>query len=116
MTKRLFVGGLPYNLTQDELKTIFEKVGALSTCDIITDKFTNQSKGFAFVEMENDSDGDKAIKTLDGTEIGGRKIVVNVAKPREERSSGYNGNNYQSYNGNNGKYPRNDHGRGFKRY
>jgi cold-inducible RNA-binding protein len=88
MTKRLFVGGLPYSITEEELKDMFAKIGAVSSCSLITDKFTNQSKGFAFVEMEKDEDADKAMSSLDGTDVGGRKIVVNVAKPREERSSG----------------------------
>lgn len=115
MTKRLFVGGLPYSITDDELKSIFEKIGSVSYCSVITDKFTNQSKGFAFVEMENDADSDKAMKALDGTDIGGRKIVVNIAKPKEERNGGFdNRNNYRS--GGNNNHSRNDRGRGFKRY
>ena len=92
MSKRLFVGGLPYSLSEDELKDMFAKIGPVSSCSLISDKFTNQSKGFAFVEMTNDEDADKAIASLDGQDVGGRKIVVNIAKPREERSnSGFGG-------------------------
>lgn len=88
MAKRLFVGGLSYSTTSDELRDLFSKIGNVSSADVITDKFTNQGKGFAFVEYVNDADADKAIKELNGTEFGGRKIVVNEARPREERSSG----------------------------
>jgi cold-inducible RNA-binding protein len=85
MAKRLFVGGLPYATTQDEITSIFGKVGELASVSLITDKFTGQSKGFAFVEYKNDADADKAIETLNNTKIGDRAIVVNVARPLEER-------------------------------
>jgi len=88
MAKRLFVGGLPYETTSDELKELFSKIGEVTAADVITDKFTGQGKGFAFVEFADDANADKAIKELDGTEYNGRKIVVNEARPREERSSG----------------------------
>ena len=88
MAKRLFVGGLSYTTTSDELKELFSKIGEVTAADVITDKFTGQGKGFAFVEFADDANADKAIKELDGTELGGRKIVVNEARPREERSSG----------------------------
>lgn len=88
MAKRLFIGGLSYSTTSDELRELFSKIGAVTTADVITDKFTNQGKGFGFVEFAADADADKAIKELNGTDLGGRKIVVNVARPREERSSG----------------------------
>ena len=92
MAKRLFIGGLSYTTTSDELRELFSKIGEVTTADVITDKFTNQGKGFAFVEFEDDANADKAIKELNGTELGGRKIVVNEARPREERSSGGNDN------------------------
>jgi RNA recognition motif-containing protein len=88
MAKRLFVGGLSYETTSDELKELFSKIGEVTAADVITDKFTGQGKGFAFVEFADDANADKAIKELDGTEYNGRKIVVNEARPREERSSG----------------------------
>jgi RNA recognition motif-containing protein len=88
MAKRLFIGGLSYSTTSDELRELFSKIGEVKTADVITDKFTNQGKGFGFVEFANDADADKAIKELNGTDLGGRNIVVNVARPREERSSG----------------------------
>ena len=89
MSKRLFVGGLPYTVTSAQLEEIFSKIGKVSSCDVITDRYSGQSKGFGFVEMENDKDADEAIKSLTDTDLDGRKIVVNVAKPREERSSGF---------------------------
>lgn len=116
MSKRLFVGGLPYSLTENELKEIFEKIGKVISCSLISDKYTNQSKGFAFVEMDTNEDVSRAIKELDGTEVGGRKMIVNVAKPREEHGGGYGGNNYQKSNRGSRNYSRNDKNRGFKRY
>ena len=89
MSKKLFIGGLPYSVTQEELKDMFAKVGNVLSCSLITDKFTNQSKGFGFIEMD-DTDADKAIDALNGSDIGGRKIAVSVARPREESgNSGY---------------------------
>ncbi len=86
MSKRLFVGGLPYSLTNEELQEIFSKIGAVVSCNIITDKFTGRSKGFAFVEMEKEEDTKKAIETLNDTEVGGRKITVSEARPPKERN------------------------------
>lgn len=88
MAKRLFVGSLPFTTTSDELRELFSKIGEVTSADVITDKFTGQGKGFAFVEFADDANADKAIKELNGTEYNGRKLVVNEARPREERSSG----------------------------
>jgi RNA recognition motif-containing protein len=85
MAKRLFVGGLPWTTTEDELKTLFAAHGAVASVKIITDKYSGRSKGFGFVEFETDEQGDAAVKALNGTELGGRKIVVNEARPMEER-------------------------------
>ncbi len=81
----IYVGNLPYNVTEDELKELFSEFGEVSTVNIITDKFSGQSKGFGFVEMPNDSEAEEAIKSLDGSELKGRNIKVNQAKPRGER-------------------------------
>ncbi len=86
-TKRLFVGGLPYNVNDSQLQEMFAKFGKVVSANVITDKYSGQSKGFGFVEMENADEADKAIKELDGTEVQGRKIAVNEARPREERPS-----------------------------
>ncbi len=81
----IYVGNLPYNVTEDELKELFSEFGEVTTVNIITDKFSGQSKGFGFVEMTNDPEADEAIKALDGSELKGRNIKVNQAKPRGER-------------------------------
>src|SRR3990167_10535311 len=85
MSKRLFVGGLPYGISNTQLEEMFTQFGAVVSCNVITDKFTGRSKGFGFVEMENDEEADKAIQSLNGKDLEGRKIVVNVARPMEER-------------------------------
>lgn len=86
MSKRLYVGGLPYSVTSSELEEMFSKFGKVNSCDLITDKYTGQSKGFGFVEFENDKDAEEAIKKLNATKVGEREITVNEARPREERS------------------------------
>jgi RNA recognition motif-containing protein len=85
MAKKLYVGGLPYSTTEEELKTTFSEAGVVSSVRIIVDRMTNRSRGFGFVEFENDADADKAIETFDGKEFGGRTLVVNEARPLEER-------------------------------
>ena len=85
MSKRLFVGGIPYSVTSDKLEEIFAKFGKVNSCNVITDRYSGQSKGFAFVEMEDDKEADKAISELNDSDLEGRKIAVNVARPREER-------------------------------
>jgi RNA recognition motif-containing protein len=88
MAKRLFVGGLPYSTTDEELKEFFSQIGEVASATVIMDKYTNQGKGFGFVEYTEDENAEKAIKELTGKEMGGRKIVVNEARPREERPAG----------------------------
>lgn len=85
MSKRLFVGGLPYSITSSQLEEMFSKIGTVVSAIVITDRDTGQSKGFGFVEMEKDEEADKAIEKLNETEMDGRKIAVNIAKPREEK-------------------------------
>ncbi|OGM15926.1 hypothetical protein A2V56_04895 [Candidatus Woesebacteria bacterium RBG_19FT_COMBO_42_9] len=87
MAKRLFVGGLPYTATDAELSQFFAEIGEVASATVITDRYSGQGKGFGFVEYKNDADADKAIKELSGKDFGGRKIIVNEARPREERSS-----------------------------
>ncbi len=81
----IYVGNLPYNVTEDELKSTFAECGEVSSVNIITDKFSGQSKGFGFIEMPNNAEADEAIKSLNETEFKGRKLKVNQAKPRGER-------------------------------
>jgi len=88
MAKRLFVGGLPYTTTDEELKKLFSAIGEVTSATVIKDQDTGQGKGFGFVEYADDANADKAIKELTGKELGGRKIIVNEARPREERAPG----------------------------
>ncbi len=81
----IYCGNLPYNLSDDELKDLFAAHGEVSRVNVIMDKFTGQSKGFGFVEMPNDDEGNAAIEALNGTDVNGRSIKVNEARPREER-------------------------------
>ncbi len=84
MAKKLYVGGLPYSTTNDELKSHFEAAGAVISATIIMDKMSGRSKGFGFVEME-DADADNAVSMFDGKDFGGRKLTVNEARPLEDR-------------------------------
>jgi cold-inducible RNA-binding protein len=88
MATKLYVGKLSYSTTQDELQKLFEEHGKVLSTQIIMDRDSNQSKGFGFVEMEEDSAAQAAIKALDGQEVGGRTIIVNIARPKEDRSGG----------------------------
>jgi len=81
----IYVGNLSYNMTDEDLEKMFQEFGTVSESKIITDRDTGRSKGFGFVEMPNQAEGDEAIKELDGKEIDGRSIKVNVAKPKEDR-------------------------------
>ena len=87
MTMNIYVGNLPYSITEDELRSAFAAFGEVSSVNVITDKFSGQAKGFAFVEMSDNASADAAIKGLNETSMGGRNIKVNQAKPRTERSS-----------------------------
>ncbi len=91
MAKKLYVGGLPYKTTNDELKSHFEAAGQVASATIIMDKMTGRSKGFGFVEMENDADATKAISMFDGKDFEGRNLTVNEARPMEERPAGGGG-------------------------
>lgn len=81
----IYVGNLDYSVTDDDLKDAFSEFGEIESSSIINDKFSGQSKGFGFVEMPNDSEAEKAIEALNESELKGRNIKVNQAKPRTER-------------------------------
>ena len=83
----IYVGNLDYSVTEDGLKNAFSEFGGVSNVNIIKDKYSGQSKGFGFVEMPDNSEADKAMKALNGSQLKGRGIKVNQAKPRRERSS-----------------------------
>ena len=81
----IYVGNLSYNLTKEDLKTLFSEYGDVSEVNLITDKYSGKSKGFAFVEMPKQSEAEAAIKALNESPIKGRNIKVNQARPRNER-------------------------------
>lgn len=85
MATKLFIGNLSYSVTDDKLREIFEAVGKVESAVVITDRESNRSKGFGFVEMGSEDEAKKAIQELDGKEVEGRPLVVNEARPREER-------------------------------
>jgi cold-inducible RNA-binding protein len=84
--KKLYVGSLPYSLTEDELKEIFLPFGPVVSSRIITDKMTGKSKGFGFVEMEMPEDAQKSIDAIHGAELHGRTLIVNIAHPEQKRT------------------------------
>src|SRR5262249_40494194 len=88
MAVKLFVGNLPFNTTPAELESLFGQVGAVASVNIITDKFTGRSRGFGFVEMNNNAEAETAIERFNGNEMQGRALAVNEAKPQEPRSGG----------------------------
>jgi RNA recognition motif-containing protein len=84
MSKRIYVGNLPYRTTEDDLRRIFEEYGAVLSVNLVNDRETGQPRGFGFVEM-NDSEADTAVDALNNANIGGRSIKVNEARPRQDR-------------------------------
>ncbi len=95
----IYVGNLPYGIDRDELRATFAAFGEVSTARIVTDRETGKSKGFGFVEMPNDAEARRAIEELNGKELGGRKAVVNEARPREERPRNFGGERRGGFGG-----------------
>ena len=91
MGAKIYVGGLPYSATEQELSDLFGRHGGVASARIITDKFTGQSRGFGFVEMSSDGEAQAAITALNGSEMGGRTLTVNEARPQEPRTGGGGG-------------------------
>ena len=91
MSKKLYVGNLSYETSQSDLETMFGAHGTVESAQVINDRDTGRSKGFAFIEMSSEDEARTAIAALDGQDCGGRAMKVNVAKPRENRSGGYGG-------------------------
>lgn len=110
MATNLFVGGLPYSTTDDELRDLFASFGTVISAKVIFDRETNRSKGFGFVEMEDNDAAQEAIKQLHDSDFGGRKIAVNEARPKEDR-----GGNSRGGFGGNSRPPRDNNGGG-RRY
>ena len=91
MGSKIYVGGLPYSATDQQLQELFAPHGSVASAKVITDKFTGQSRGFGFVEMSSDEEASKAIAALNGTQMDGRTLTVNEAKPQEPRFGGGEG-------------------------
>lgn len=93
--KNLFVGNLPHSTTEEELRTLFAAYGNVERVSVVTDRDTGRSRGFAFVEMSDAGEADKAVAALDGSQLGGRALKVNEARPKVERSFGGQGRRSQ---------------------
>ncbi len=91
MEVKLYVGNLSYATTEEELRELFAQAGTVASVELIKDRDTNRSKGFGFVAMSTQAEAQNAISKFNGYLLGGRNLTVNVARPREERSSGYGG-------------------------
>ena len=90
MNTKLYVGNLSYNATQEQIRTLFAQVGEVTEVTLITDRETGRSKGFGFVQMGTEEGSKEAIKRFNGYNLDDRALTVNEARPREERSGGYN--------------------------
>ena len=86
MNKKLFVGGLPYAVTDDRLEEVFAAHGTVESARVVTDKFTGQSRGFGFVEMSSPAEANASVTALNEPDLDGRTITVAVARPKEDRS------------------------------
>jgi RNA recognition motif-containing protein len=89
--KNIFVGNLSYNTSENAVRSLFEEYGTVDRVSIATDRETGQQKGFAFVEMSVDAEGERAIESLSGREVNGRALTVNEARPKSDRGSGGGG-------------------------
>ncbi len=88
MGTRLFVGNLPFSATEGDVLDLFKEMGEVTSCELIMDKMTNRSRGFAFVEMSSQDDAKKAVEEYNGKDFQGRALTVNEARPREDRPRG----------------------------
>lgn len=91
MNKKLYVGGLPYSITDEQLHELFAAHGTVESAKVITDRYTDRSRGFGFVEMSTPEECQTAIDALNGTELEGRSLTVNMSRPREDRPRGGGG-------------------------
>jgi RNA recognition motif-containing protein len=89
--KNIYVGNLSFEASEESVRALFEAYGTVGRVNIVTDRDTGQPRGFGFVEMANDGEGEKAIAAVNGTELGGRALNVNEARPKAERSGGGGG-------------------------
>ena len=99
---KLYVGNLAFSTSEADIRTLFEQAGAVGSCELVSDKFTGQSRGFAFVEMESSAEGTQAIQRFNDFELDGRRMVVNEARPREARAGGFGGGGFGAPSGSRG--------------
>ena len=111
MEKRLYVGNLSYSTTEDSLEALFSQAGTVVKCELMLDKFTSRSRGFAFVEMGTHEEAQKAVDMFNDQDLDGRNLRVNIARPREDRpprreggGGGYGGGGGGGYGGGGGGY------------
>ena len=104
METKIYVGNLSYETTEDDLRTLFAQAGTVASVALIKDRDTGQSKGFAFVEMSNQSEAEKAIQTFNGYTLSNRPLKVNLARPKEERGFGGGRGGGGGYGGGGGGY------------
>jgi RNA recognition motif-containing protein len=102
MATKLYVGNLSYQTTDQDLNDLFAEAGAVTSAQVVTDRYTNQSRGFGFVEMATEEDAKQAIAAINGRAIGGRSLVVNESRPREGGGGGGNRGGGGGYGGNRG--------------
>jgi RNA recognition motif-containing protein len=95
METKLYVGNLSYETSEEDLRTLFAQAGTVKAVDLVKDRDRGKSKGFAFVEMSNQSEMEKAIQMFNNFHLGGRQVIANIARPREERNRGGFGGNRQ---------------------
>ena len=100
-SNKLYVGGLPYSVSDGQLSELFSPHGTVESANVITDRNTGRSKGFGFVEMSAQSEAEAAIEALNGTDLEGRSLTVNEAKPREDRGGSRGGGGYGGGGGRN---------------
>ena len=104
MENKLYVGNLPYSMRDDDLQQHFAQFGQVSSAKVMMDRDTGRSKGFGFVEMGSSNEAQAAIRGMNGQSFDGRALVVNEARPREERSGGFGGGGQGGYRGGRGSY------------
>lgn len=125
METKLYVGNLPYRISEEELKTLFSQAGTVQSVSLIKDRFSGQSKGFGFVEMSNQAEVENAVRMFNDYSLENRQLKVNIARPREDRGGGgFNrhgegsgrGNQRNDRRGGGGSYGKDRRGGGGDRY
>ena len=102
MGRKLYVGNLPYSVSEDELRDLFSRSGAVDTVSVVRDNATGRARGFAFVEMATDADAQKAMTDLNETQLGGRTLAVNEARPKPQFAGGGGGGGGRGFGGGGG--------------